>query len=353
MDIKTNLLCLKSHSLTTAELYPYIAYINCDGTPKDILFNSLVLDYSQTECRITQWENAIYTLFRNGENLRALDAAAGDIKGYLGLSNDYRWDVYIAAPVPVKSREYFGDINGNGIAEKLLTDSDCGRACSWFADNITRRFKACGFANINLAGWFFAEENQNLADVITLKGYNCIFAKNCNLTTESGDKAILASAISQTQPQRKLYNDLYNAIQQLASTPMPIAETVLDTPKFSAPFTEDVFKAAEEPKTEAEAEIVTEPEIATEEIKTEPKAEVRETVTLRKECITDPADNLKSIVLDIDISTGSPCPPPCQMAPPAPSEPTKKCDDYKKKLAIGTGIAAALLGIAYIFKKSK
>ncbi len=370
MNSSLNLLRFASQSIKQEEFYPYIAYINESGRPADVMFGSVIFDFGETKSRLDQWEKVIYSLFRSGENLRALDSAVADVKTLLALPKDYKCDVYISAPIPQMSREYFGDLNGNGIVEKLLDAEGCAKAFSWFADNLMRRFKACGFENINLKGWYMFRENSDLAEVILQKGYDCVFADDCTqnaiscypnrgdacVFNECGANSLLSYALSEDDDERKVYDCIYNFIK---GEPEPASEAVdgNDAPEIlvnipvEIPFAEPAFNPAkEEPVPDACVTNEEIPQEADEEIKPQP-----EKVRLHKECITEPKDNLKSIVLDIDISTGSPCPPPCQMTtPPPPPQDAPRDRCREKRIALmGAGVAAAVLGIAYLFKKSK
>jgi len=383
MNSEMRIIRLQSHNMQSAEFYPYIAYINGEGNPNDTMLQSVLLDYSNTDSRLNEWEKAIYSLFRNGENLRALDSAMGDVKHYLRLPADYKCQIFISAPVPVKSREYFGDINGNGIAEKLLTNEDCARAFAWFADNLIRRFKACGFANIQLKGWILKENMDYLAEVVTQRGYECLFESdfalapingfvpngNC-IFNEGDENSLIACAVSQDNALRNIYDSIHKQIKAVRE-PEPAFENTAPAAEAALnPVAEAVEEAVQEEiiipaetTVNEPVESVAETVEAVESVEAvaeaeEPLAPKRERVTIHKERITEPAENLKSIVLDIDISTGSPCPPPCQVPPrvhnempPMPPMPPKQPMDCKKKIAIGAGIAAAVLGIAYIIKK--
>lgn len=183
------------------DFIPYIAYIDRDGKPVDTMFDAVMLLTVQGRCpsgaslgyhggpsKLSDWEFVIEELFADGQNLKALDEAVAEIKEKLGLAPDYKHKVYLTAPVPKVSSEPFGDLNGDGIEEKLLTDDDCIDAYASFVDTVTRRFEIEQLQNIVIDGWFWNNESVSRAnrdneeyfaercvENLHKRGYKCVF----------------------------------------------------------------------------------------------------------------------------------------------------------------------------------
>ncbi len=158
------------------DFIPYIAYIDREGRPIDTMFDAVMLLTVQGRCpsggslgyhgapsKLSDWEYIIEELFAEGQNLKALDEAVAEVKSALSLDKDYKHKVYLTAPVPKVSNEPFGDLNGDGIEEKLLTDDDCIEAYAAFVDIVTRRFESEHFENIVIDGWFWNNESLSRA----------------------------------------------------------------------------------------------------------------------------------------------------------------------------------------------
>ena len=183
------------------DFIPYIAYLDRDGRPIDTMFDAIMfltvqgrcpsggcLGYHGAPSKLSDWEFVIEELFADGQNLKALDEAVAEIKEKLSLPADYKHKVYLTAPVPKVSSEVFGDLNGDGIEEKLLTDNDCIDAYAAFVDMVTRRFEIERFENIVIDGWFWNNESASRAtrdkeeyfatrcvENLHKRGYKCVF----------------------------------------------------------------------------------------------------------------------------------------------------------------------------------
>ena len=182
------------------DFLPYIAYIDTDGKPIDTMFDAVLMLMVQGRCpsggclsyhgepsKYSDWEFIINELFTEGYNLKALDEAVGELKKSI-FPKDYKHKVYLTAPVPKVSLDPYGDMNGDGIEEKLLTTDDCIEAYCFCVDELTKRFEAECFENITLEGWFWNNESASRASrddeeyfatrcvaELHKRGYKCIF----------------------------------------------------------------------------------------------------------------------------------------------------------------------------------
>lgn len=157
---------------TYADFISCLAYLDENGKAVDVLFDSVALCLSPagscpsggclTSSRaegssLSDWEWLIDELFAKDSNLKALDTAALDVKSMLGLPRDYKFKAFLSAPVPKTAFGEFGDMNGDGIGEKLLTSEDCISAFAWYVDAVSRRFDAECLQNVSIEGFVWGD----------------------------------------------------------------------------------------------------------------------------------------------------------------------------------------------------
>lgn len=170
------------------DLLPYVAYLGRGGEILDTMFDSMLFVILQGRCPsgaslsphggpsvYSDWEYITDVLFEKDVCLHALDEAVAETKKALSLPDDLRFTVYLNAPTPKPSFAPFGDINGDGIEEKLLDDGDCVRAYGEYIDGVTRRFAASGLRNLKIGGWFWTNEHLSRA----LRDSEADFAAAC------------------------------------------------------------------------------------------------------------------------------------------------------------------------------
>lgn len=182
------------------EFLPYLAYIDGSGKIIDTMFDSVLFVpgrsspsgasfcFEGTETVLSDWEYLLDELFAEDRNLCALEEAVADVKKVLALPEDYKLKVLITAPVPKISLKPFGDLNGDGIEDKLITTEDCVRAYTRFADEATRRFNGLNFRHIVLEGWMWnsgtlsrerRDDEEAFArmcvEELRKRGYKCLF----------------------------------------------------------------------------------------------------------------------------------------------------------------------------------
>ncbi len=191
------------YAIKSEELLPYLAHIDTDGRITDTMFDAAAFvparispfggsfDREGGPTTLDGWKYLIDELFADGINLCALDDAVRDLKKWFGMPDDYKYKVFLAAPVPKISLQPFGDINGDGIEDKLITTEDCVNAYLWFVDEVKRRFDRLGLKNITVDGWIWNEgtlsrerkddEPEFAKACVTAlheRGYKCIFTSD-------------------------------------------------------------------------------------------------------------------------------------------------------------------------------
>ncbi len=166
-------LCLLYHSnynpgYTVDNLIPYLAYVDENNIPQDVMFDSFLFLHDTgsmpsggsafKDSTMRDWQWCIDDLFVNGENLYALEEAAGQIKTALNLGDDYKYKVTMTVYYPTASMTAFGDVDGDGISESFAVYQDRIKAFKWYIQQIEERFSQAGFKNIELVGYYWWHE---------------------------------------------------------------------------------------------------------------------------------------------------------------------------------------------------
>lgn len=173
------------HLITAESLLPYVGYIK-DGVIADRMFDGLIFLPAQGSCpsgASAYYGGGVSTLddayavadafFAPDGCLNSLASAVARVNDALGGEKPF--PVYLTAPVPQCSADDYGDINGDGISEKLLTTEDRVAAYRLFVDTVTARFAAEAPDTVRLGGFFWATESlsREYADE------EVIFAEEC------------------------------------------------------------------------------------------------------------------------------------------------------------------------------
>ncbi len=159
-----------------SDFLPYVGYLNPETLiSEDYLFDGfLFLPYGKTidgysfnhagekPSTWKHWQNYLDSLFKEGQNLSALDLAVGTLKENLDLPN-YRVKVEIAIPYPSPKQSGFGELAGEAISFNL-EDQDTAlnnrvQAIKLYIDNTLERYKLASYKNLEIVAFYWLEEN--------------------------------------------------------------------------------------------------------------------------------------------------------------------------------------------------
>lgn len=171
-------LCLLYHdtknAYTADDLIPYLAYVDENNNPTDIMFDSFLFLYSNAEMPsggrphkgsvLSDWMWCLEDLFMDGENLRAMEEAAGQIKQTLGLDDNFKYKITMSLYTPHSSVTNFGDIDKDGKSENFQIYADRVKALCTYIDIIEKRFAEADFKNIELVGYYWWHEEMVSGD---------------------------------------------------------------------------------------------------------------------------------------------------------------------------------------------
>ncbi len=395
--------------ITREEFYPCLAYIDHLGNADGVMFKSFCFDLSRCGETLSRWEKAIELMFGSENSLFALNDAAKDIKTLLNLKPETTFDVYIKAPIPRVSLTPFGDINGDGITEKLLDAEDCVQAFSLFVSRLTRHFEISWLKNLKIKGWVLegnGEIRTKCAELLAEKGFSVYGneAEFLNLSRDTDfsriicDKApihifnaveegfVVNCALAQDENLRKVYDSLYillnakllgkaeipeetdpvSEVDEINETveELAVEETFEETDDRNFDITFDEFPEELEESDEIgelkkldgienieEIEEIEEIEDIPEDFEYDLQELAKlepEREVATKEPIADEKQNKISVEISITEEKI-----PEETVKTIPCEKSKKLSKKQKSALLGAGIAVAALGIAYLFGKGK
>lgn len=152
---------------------PFIGYRDTNGKYTDTMFDAvmflIVQGHTESSDRkltidggpsiLSDWEMLIDSAFQEDYNLAALDTATAQLKETLSLPDSHKTAVYLSIPYPKTGDGAFGDLDGDGVEEKLTTVDDCMTAIVWYLNRIEEEWSKRDFQHIELKGFFFFSES--------------------------------------------------------------------------------------------------------------------------------------------------------------------------------------------------
>lgn len=159
---------VKIDGYTVETLIPYLAYVDKDGEILDTMFDSFLFLLSGSfpsglsgwnDSMASDWQWTITDLFTEGENILALEEAAGIVKDALDLGDDFKYGFTVTLYYPNPERTDFGDIDGDGKADSLETDENRLRALEWYMEEFEKKLSEYSFENIEFVGYYWYDES--------------------------------------------------------------------------------------------------------------------------------------------------------------------------------------------------
>ncbi len=183
-------LCLlfqgKTAGYSVEDLIPYLAYVDRDGKMKDTMFDSFLFLMTgsfpsgampNSNGNFSDWKWVIDDLFVKGENLFALEEAAGKVKDELGLDGSYKYKVTMSIYYPSVKQTSFGDVDGDGKSEDFSILADRIKAIEAYIDLFEKKFREANFENIELVGYYWYHEAINREDTESRALLNAVSEK--------------------------------------------------------------------------------------------------------------------------------------------------------------------------------
>lgn len=158
---------------TADQFKPYVVHQDSEGR-QDWLFDGFlflefkdgkgrcfVSGYEKEFARKQEWNWLIDRVFEKGKSLSALNESIGSAAKILG-EPAFRHKVVIGLPEPVPGQKDWGKLDGKRL--DFSKDEDKQKACLWYINELTKRFKEAGFTYLDLAGFYWVAE-----DIVTSK----------------------------------------------------------------------------------------------------------------------------------------------------------------------------------------
>lgn len=165
----------KYSAMDADSLMPIVNYME-DGEIKDHYFDSFIVcawgnspsggsfgDENGGNTAILSDYNFYHELLFKETNdgkpfgLTALDYCVGEAKNKLGDS-DYKAVIYLSVIYPGKRASGFGDLDGDGKDDPMLTPEQRLEAAKFGIDEQMKRFEAAGYENLELGGFYWLNE---------------------------------------------------------------------------------------------------------------------------------------------------------------------------------------------------
>ncbi len=171
-------------------LLPYVAYLDEDGNIIDTMFDGFLFlpsdpmpagGASGGTNTASDWLGLYNNLFASGVNLDALDSVAGKVKKALNKP-DMKLQVYIAIPRLQIDSHYFGDIDGDGVAEAVSGETTTAlnnriRVSTYYAQLVADRFKKENYQNIEIGAFYWHMEEVSARYETTVTGVTSAIKK--------------------------------------------------------------------------------------------------------------------------------------------------------------------------------
>lgn len=162
---------------TVDQIEPYVVHTFADGS-RDWLYDGfLFLEFDKgngTEYQVpvkgrkpsarADWEDYLNKLFAAGKQLDALEECIERNKKTLG-DPGFVHKVVLMMPTPCNPD--WGKINNRKIDGTKLSGQQ--KACQWYLDEVTRRFREKGYKNLQLTGIYWVTESMQATGKLTSK----------------------------------------------------------------------------------------------------------------------------------------------------------------------------------------
>jgi len=97
-------------------------------------------------------------LFNEGENILALEEAAGQVKEALGLPEDFKYGFTVSLYRPHHDCSNFGDVDGDGKSDNMASMENRLAAMKWYMDEFESRLAQLDLKNIEFVSYYWYSE---------------------------------------------------------------------------------------------------------------------------------------------------------------------------------------------------
>lgn len=153
---------------TEVQFLPYVVHKHADGH-KDWLFdgflflefadgkgNAYATGYAKKYAKKTEWLWLLDRIFEKSKALSALDLCIQSQKKIIGKPG-FRHQIVLGLPMPHPSQKDWGDLDGHTMDFSKRQDQLA--VLHWYIQELTTRFKQRKYKNLELAGFYWVEED--------------------------------------------------------------------------------------------------------------------------------------------------------------------------------------------------
>ncbi len=146
-----------------SDFIPMLAYQSPTGSLSGRMFDTMLFGpYGTLTASQNDWQTYLQNLFASGQQLNALNTAAGQVNATLNTPG-YQEKVVIALPYPGFGHGVWGNLNGHPInLSGSLQDPNAlharEAAVDWFIQQFLIQWQAAHFNNLQLTGFYWNQE---------------------------------------------------------------------------------------------------------------------------------------------------------------------------------------------------
>ncbi len=159
-----NSVCLMytATNYTPETIKPYFAYIDKDGKAVDTMFDAMlflgmpVTSSADGYMRQNDMKSFVSVAMGANNNMGALNTVVGQLKGELGLADDFKYPIFFSVPNIGIYSDSFGEIDGQKVPSNSLENRT--KIVKWYIDYVEQQFAASNFDNLTLKGFYWFAE---------------------------------------------------------------------------------------------------------------------------------------------------------------------------------------------------
>ena len=160
----------EGHPRKVDDLLYEVAYVDKEGNILDTMFDGFLFLMSggfpsksggtggSMVYQKSDMDWLLGTLFNEGENIMALEEAAGIVKKTLGLPDDYKVKYYVSLYYP--SNSTFEDIDGDGRIENMGNMAGKAKVIEWWIGQFEAKRATYSFKNVEFCGYYWYNESM-------------------------------------------------------------------------------------------------------------------------------------------------------------------------------------------------
>ncbi|MDR9855727.1 DUF4855 domain-containing protein [Paenibacillus sp. VCA1] len=173
---------------TKEKIIPYISYVDTNGQPKDWLYDGVLYlglygdhwsgNYGTGTATLADWKWYLDKTFAPEGDLKQLDEATKETAAKLG-DPKHKTKVVLMIPHPGETLSDFGDVDGDGISENMVS-AEVGKeaalanrekAVKWYMNELRQRWSSAGYSHLELTGMYWLAESVGDEDDRSLVQY--------------------------------------------------------------------------------------------------------------------------------------------------------------------------------------